>query len=173
MIRDTLLPEFDHEIANTRKVLERVPEDRPEFRPHDRSMTLARLAGHVAGLPYWGLLALTRNEVDLAPREPDDADADVQVMLGGVMTSRAGMLDAFDAIAAELRTRLTDVPDDLLLQKWTLKKGGHVLLTMPRLSVLRLLFLNHMIHHRAQLGVYLRLNDVPVPPLYGPTADEY
>lgn len=168
MIRDTLLPEFDHEMANTRRVLERVPEDRGDFQPHPKSMTLARLAGHLAGIPRWGTLALTRSEADLAPRDPDAPPA----LVDRPMAARTAMLEAFDAAVAEARAAIAEAADDLLMQKWTLRKGGHVVLTMPRVSVLRTLLLNHAIHHRAQLGVYLRLNDVAVPPLYGPTADE-
>lgn len=167
MLRDILLPELDHEMANTRKVLERVPEDRGDFQPHAKSMTMARLAGHLAGIPRWGVLALTREEVDLAPKDGAGAPPPLEAPAA----SRAAMLEAFDAAVRELRDRLAEVPDDLLMQPWTLKKGGQVVFTMPRLSVLRQLLLNHAIHHRAQLGVYLRLNDIPLPPIYGPTAD--
>lgn len=164
-ISQFLLPDFDHEMANTRKVLERVPDDRPDFTPHGRSMTLARLAGHLASLPRLGIAALTLDEFDIAP--PDSPP-----MAGEPMTSREALLEEFDARVSLLRSHLAAADDTTLMRKWTLCRGGHVLLSMPRVAVLRTLFLNHTIHHRAQLGVYLRLNDVAVPALYGPTADE-
>jgi uncharacterized damage-inducible protein DinB len=167
-IRDLLLPEFDHEMANTRRVLERVPEDRPDFRPHEKSMALGQLAGHLAAVPNWALFALARNEVDLAPRDGSPRPAELDP---APMTTRAALLESFDAATRNARTHMADVLDDVLMEKWTLRKGGHVVLAMPRLSVIRLLCLNHVIHHRAQLGVYLRLNDIPLPPIYGPTAD--
>lgn len=167
-IRDLLLPEFDHEVANTRRLLERVPEDRPDFRPHEKSMTLAQLAGHLAALPHWAIFALTRTELDLAPRDGSGKPPELDPP---PMTSRATLLEAFDSVTRDVRSRLTEILDDELMQKWTLRKGGHVVFTLPRISVIRLLCFNHAIHHRAQLGVYLRLNDVPLPPVYGPTAD--
>ncbi|MEO8484295.1 MAG: DinB family protein [Acidobacteriota bacterium] len=161
----SLLPEFDHEMANTRKVLERVPEDRPDYRPHPKSMTIARLAGHLTDIPWWAVTTLTRDEYDMQP-------------VGGstreryMMTTREALLTRFDAEVAAARAALAATSDAALMQPWTLKHGGHTIFSMPRASALRSFVLNHNVHHRAQLGVYLRLNDVAVPSIYGPSADE-
>ena len=164
-LSQSLLPEFDHEMANTRKTLERVPEGVPDFTPHARSMTLARLAGHVADIPRWAILGLDRREFDMEPvDQPTPVPAD--------MTSRPALLADFDGKVAGARALLVAATDDVMLQMWTLKKGGHTILSMPRVTVLRTFVLNHIIHHRAQLGVYLRLNNIAVPSLYGPSADE-
>lgn len=160
-----LLPEFDHEMASTRRVLERVPDDRPDYRPHHKSMTIARLAGHLTDIPWWAVAALTRKDYDMQP--PGGAARERYVM-----TTRDALLARFDAEVAAARAALVAASDAELDQPWTLKRDGHVLFTMPRASVLRSFVLNHTIHHRAQLGVYLRLNDVPVPSIYGPSADE-
>lgn len=160
-ISQSMLPEFDHEMANTRKVLERVPEDRIAYSPHEKSMPLGRLAAHLAQTPVWGAIALTGDEFDLTPEF-----ANVQ------MTTRAALLEAFDRNSAEARASLAQTDDAAMMKMWTFKKGGHTVLSMPKVAVIRTFMMNHMIHHRGQLGVYLRLNNVPVPGLYGPSADE-
>jgi uncharacterized damage-inducible protein DinB len=162
-ISQSLLPEFDMEMANTRKTLERVPEDRPDFRPHPKSMALSRLAAHVAEIPTWAVRALTSDEFDVATRKPQDTF---------VMTSREGVLAHFDGEMAKARAALTAVSDADLMKIWTLKHGDRTIIAMPKVAVLRGFVMNHMIHHRAQLGVYLRMNDLPVPSIYGPSADE-
>ena len=164
-ISQSLLPEFDVEIANTRKTLERVPEGNPDFRPHPKSMTLARLAGHVAEIPMWGLMTLGQDELDMNP-------------VGGsqyapyVMNSRKDALAKFDENVKKTRDMLASTTDEAMMKTWTLKNGGRTVLAMPRVAVMRSFVMNHMVHHRAQLGVYLRMNDVPVPSIYGPSADE-
>jgi uncharacterized damage-inducible protein DinB len=161
----SLLPEFDHEMAGTRRTLERVPEDRLFWTPHDKSMTLGGLASHLANLPSWVGYTVERDSLDVAPvgqpplRQPP-------------MTSRPALLDHFDRHVAEGRALLAAAADERLLAPWTLLGGGQAYFTMPRIAVLRSFVMNHSIHHRAQLGVYLRLLDVPVPGLYGPSADE-
>ncbi len=162
-ISQSLLPEFDLEMANTRKTLERVPEDRPEFRPHPKSMALARLAAHVAEIPMWAVRALTSDEFDVASRTPRDTF---------IMTSREGVLARFDDERTRARAALTATGDAAMMKTWTLKHGDRTIIAMPKVAVLRGFVMNHMIHHRAQLGVYLRMNDVPVPSIYGPSADE-
>jgi uncharacterized damage-inducible protein DinB len=165
MISQSLLPEFDREMANLRKTLERVPEDKPDFAPHAKSMTLATLAAHLAEMPMWANMTLAQDEVDVAPP-------------GGpayqppVMTTRKDLLATFDEHLGKARTQLAGVSDEALMRPWTLKNGGREVLTMPKIAVLRSFVMNHMIHHRAQMGVYLRMNGVPVPALYGPSADE-
>ena len=164
-ISQGLLPEFDMEVASTRKTLERVPEGKPDFRPHPKSMTLARLAGHVAEIPMWAVETLGKSELDMNPPGGGAQQA-------YVMTTRAGALATFDGHVARARALLASASDETWMQTWTLKSGGKTILAMPRVAVMRSFVMNHMIHHRAQLGVYLRMNDVPLPSIYGPSADE-
>ena len=159
---DALLPEFDHEMTTTRKALERVPEDKLEWKPHARSFSLGALATHLANLPTWGTETLTRSEIDL-PAVPQPASA---------LTSKPDLIAAFDRNVAAARAAMTGKTDAELLAIWSLKRGGKTLFSMPKTAVLRSFVLSHIIHHRAQLGVYLRLLDGPVPATYGPTADE-
>ena len=164
-ISESLLPEFDREMANTRKSLERVPEDKPDWKPHPKSHTMRWLAGHVANLPAWAVMAIQRDSIDLAPPgapPPRTPEPD----------SCAALLEMFDKNAAEARAAIAGASDDHLLKTWTLLIGEREIFALPRVAVLRSSVMNHLIHHRAQLGVYLRLNDVPVPALYGPSADE-
>ena len=164
-IKEMLLPEFDQEMATTRKLLERVPENKPEWRPHAKSMTLARLAGHVSELPVWATMTLTQDSLDLnPPGGPSFAPA--------VMKSRQELLTSFDGNVKAAREALSGAQDQDFIKPWSLLKGGQTLFTMPKMAVLRSFVLSHTIHHRAQLGVYLRMNDIPLPPSYGPTADE-
>jgi len=164
-LADVLLPEFDQEMANTRKTLERVPEGKAEFKPHPKSMPLARLAGHVAELPLWGATTLTQDAFDFAP--PGGSQFQPTVM-----TSRAKLLEFFDDGVAKTRAALAAASDDAWQRPWSLLKGGQTIFTLPKLAVWRGFVMSHLIHHRAQLGVYLRLNNVPVPSIYGPSADE-
>ncbi len=163
-LRDALLPEFDHEMANTRKVLERVPDADASWRPHPKSWTLGDLGAHLANIPHWGVLALTQSEFDLSP--PGEA-APRRKFEGA-----AANLRDFDTKLSAARAALAMASDSDLMAPWTLKKTGKSMFTLPRLAILRSFVLNHMIHHRGQLTVYLRLRDVPLPNLYGPTADE-
>jgi uncharacterized damage-inducible protein DinB len=164
-ISQSMLPEFDVEFANTRKTLERVPENKPDFRPHPKSMPLARLAGHLAEIPMWASMALEHDELDMNP-------AGAAPQAGYVMSSRDEALARFDELTRKARALLAQTTDDAMMRTWTLKNGGHPVLAMPKVAVLRSFVMNHMVHHRAQLGVYLRMNDVPVPSIYGPSADE-
>jgi len=163
-LQQTLLQELDSEMANTRKTLERVPE-KFDWAPHPKSMPMGRLAQHLAELPQWAEETIQKDELDLAPPgAPPPQPA--------VLKSRKEILDAFEKNLGRARAALTSTNDDHLMKPWTLKMGGKTLLTMPRATVLRNFVFNHNVHHRAQLGVYLRLNDVPVPSIYGPSADE-
>lgn len=161
-IADALLPEFDHEMTTTRKVLERVPEDKLDWKPHARSFSIGVLASHVASLPTWAVETLTRSEIDLGPDQRPPA----------VLPSRRELLATFDASAAAARAALAGRTDAELMAMWSLKRSGRTLFSMPKAAVLRSFVLNHLIHHRGQLTVYLRLLDVPVPSIYGPSADE-
>jgi uncharacterized damage-inducible protein DinB len=158
---DSLLPEFDHEISITRKVLERVPEDRLAWKPHAKSYAAGQLAQHLATIPYWGTMTMSEAEIDLAlfpPPAPLQTLGDILVL--------------FDRNAASARAALAGKSDAELKAQWSLKRDGHVIFSMPKHSVWRSFVISHLIHHRAQLGVYLRLLDVPVPSTYGPSADE-
>ncbi|MFB3776732.1 MAG: DinB family protein [Bryobacteraceae bacterium] len=164
-LRDALLPEFDQEMATARKHLERVPEDRFDWRPHAKSGTMGWLAGHIAEIPQWAVEGIKKDSVDLAP-------GGVQMAPPAVPADRTELLAMFDKNVAAARAAIAEAEDNHLYQNWSLLMNGKLILTMPRIGVLRSFVLNHMIHHRAQLGVYLRLNDVPVPSTYGPSADE-
>jgi uncharacterized damage-inducible protein DinB len=164
-ISQALLPEFDMEMASTRKTLERVPEDKPDFAPHAKSMPLARLASHVAEIPVWGVMTLAQDEFDMNP--PGG-----QAYRTTAMTSRKALLDMFDEQVKKARAALASMSDEAMMKPWTLKNGGQTIMSMPRVAVMRSFVMNHMIHHRAQLGVYLRMNGAPVPSIYGPSADE-
>ena len=163
-ITDALLPEFDHEMGTTRRLLERVPEQDLAWQPHEKSMTLGRLAGHLANIPTWSGPILDQSVFDL----PDAADDPRP----GPPTSRAALLREFDAKAAAARASIARRTDQELTAPWTLRKDGREIFTMPRVSALRSFVMNHSIHHRGQLSVYLRLRNVPLPSMYGPTADE-
>jgi uncharacterized damage-inducible protein DinB len=160
--RDAFLVEFDHEMAATRRVLERVPDDAFGWTPHARSFSMGGLASHLAQLPHWGTQILEAEFYDVAGATGRSAPK----------ASRAEVLDTFDRHVAEVRRALANGSDAELSALWTLKRGTHVVLTMPRIAALRRFLMHHVIHHRGQLTVYLRLREVPVPPLYGPTADE-
>ncbi len=164
-IAQMMLPEFDQEMATTRKMLECVPEGAGDWRPHAKSMSLARLAGHVAELPGWGVVTLEQTELDFAP----PGKPAYQPTL---FTTRAEILKLFDDGVKACRAAIAKASDADLQVPWTLKRTGKTLMSMPRLAVLRSMVLNHIIHHRAQLGVFLRLNDVAIPGSYGPSADE-
>ncbi len=164
VISQSLLSEFDMEMANTRRVLERVPEGQLAYRPHAKSFTLARLAGHVAEMPMWAVMTLAQDELELRPSGPSYS--------AHVLETKAETVNFFDEQLRQARALLESATDETMMRTWTLKDQGQTLLSMPKVAVFRSFVMNHMIHHRAQLGVYLRMNDVPVPGLYGPSADE-
>ena len=164
-IAQSLLPEFDQEMANTRKTLERIPEEKLAWKPHEKSMTLGRLAGHLAEMPGWAVMGLLRDSLDLAPPGQPPAEA-------AVAKSRKDVLDLFDKNMKDARAAIVESSDEHFMKSWSLLMGGKTLMTLPRTAVVRSFVINHMIHHRAQLGVYLRLNNIPVPSIYGPSADE-
>jgi len=160
-MKDGLLAEFDHEMGATRRMLDRVPDDRLAWKPHDRSMAFGELATHLANLSTWGATILKEASFDLADAPPNLT----------ARSSRADILAFFDGNSSATRA-LMDKSDAEYLAPWSLKRGGHELFALPRISAFRSFVINHTIHHRGQLSVYLRLNDIPVPPMYGPTADE-
>lgn len=163
-IADLLLPEFDLEIATTRRVLERVPSDKGTWKPHPRSFPMGHLAQLVARMPGWATMMMTRTELDIAP-----VDGPTR---GYSFETTETLLEEFDRGAAEGRAAIAAATDEDFQVEWTLKAAGHAVDVKPRYLMLRTSMLNHLVHHRAQLGVYLRLVEVPVPSMYGPTADE-
>ena len=163
-IKDALLPEYDHEMATTRRLLERVPEQQFAWKPHEKSMSLGQLAGHIANLPFWAGPILSAESFDL-----DDLPPDTGTRLA---VSRDALVREFDEKVAATRKLIAAAADPEMLVRWTLKRGGAEMFSMPRIAALRAFVMNHSIHHRGQLSVYLRLQDVPLPSMYGPTADE-
>jgi len=161
-VKDTLLPEFDQEMAATRLVLTRVPEASFGWRPHERSHALGGLVTHLAQIPHWGCAILTHDGHDLAS---DGAPVTP-------LSTLADVLGRFDRHVSEVRLALLDMVDAQLQAPWALRRGGHLILSMPKIAALRRFVLHHTIHHRGQLTMYLRLQGVPLPPLYGPSADE-
>jgi len=160
-IAQSLLPEFDHEMQSTRKLLECVPDGKFSFKPHEKSMTLGHLASHVAQIPEYVISTIRLERLDFTGSEkPFEA------------TTRKELLDAFDAKSAEARSALSGATDEDLAKIWTLTFKGQQIFSMPRAAVLRSMCMNHLYHHRGQLGVYLRMNNVAIPGMYGPSADE-
>lgn len=156
------VPEFDEEMQNTRKMLERVPEDKLDYKPHEKSMSLGRLASHVAELPGWAVNVIDKEVLDMQPGEFKPV----------IAKSRKELLEMFDKSVAEARKRIVGASEEDLQKTWTFKFGGNPVFSAPRARILRTTMLNHIIHHRAQLSVYLRLNNVELPGMYGPSADE-
>jgi len=160
-IAQSLLPEFDHEMANTRKTLERIPEDKLDYKPDPKSMSMGVLASHIAEMVGWLPAMMQGPSLDIPP--------DFKPFLA---TSHKQLVNQFDQNIAASRAALAAAGDQALMQEWSLKFSGNTMFTMPRIAVFRTMIMNHVIHHRAQLTVYYRLNGVPVPALYGPSADE-
>ncbi|MFY9226818.1 MAG: DinB family protein [Blastocatellia bacterium] len=164
-ISDTLLPEFDHEMVGTRKSLERVPADKFDWKPHEKSMSMIDLASHLANIPSWMGISVNQDSFDVAPKDGE-----------GFQTPKAGsvaeLLEIFDKNVASAREVLASASNETLMGMWTFLNAGQTVFAMPKVAVVRSFILNHNVHHRAQLGVYLRLNDVAVPSIYGPSADE-
>jgi len=163
-LRDALLPELEIELATTRTLLALVPEEKTSFRPHAKSWTLGELALHLANLLTWLPMTVKGTELDLDP--PGGPK-----LVPPRFESAAATLRTFDANAQAARGALAGASDADLRVPWTLKKGGIAVFTMPRVACVRSFVMNHLIHHRGQLTVYLRLVDVPLPPVYGPTSD--
>ncbi len=165
MISQSVLPEFDNEMANTRKVLERLTDAIATWKPHPKSFAAGDLGLHIANLVGWTSVTLGQTELDMNPpggpawKSPpyESAKRTLEVFDGEVVKARAALASASDADFAV---------------HWTLKSGGNAIFTMPRVAVIRIFVMNHVIHHRAQLTVYLRMKDIPVPSIYGPSADE-
>jgi uncharacterized damage-inducible protein DinB len=160
-LADALVPEFDHEMVTTRKLLERVPEDKFDWKPHAKSMTLGGLATHVANIVWWGEVTLDKPEFNAEGQQ-----------VAAPAASRAELLETFDKNVKTTRASLAAKSDAELMAPWSLKNGKQTFFTMPKAVVWRSFVMNHLVHHRAQLSVYLRMHDVPLPAMYGPSADE-
>lgn len=161
-LNEPLVAELQHEAKTTRKMLERLPQESFAWKPHEKSMTLGRLAGHIAELPSMIIPALTQDELDFGsgdykPFEPTDVSS---------------LLEKFDKNVADAVELLKTQSDEQLGETWRMRNGEQIFFEMPRSSVIRSMSLNHFIHHRGQLSVYLRLLNIPLPSVYGPTADE-
>jgi len=161
-IAEILLLDFDSEIDGTRRTLERIPENDPQWKPAEKSMAIGRLALHAARLPEFCTYILTTPELDMTK----------QKFAPFVFESRAHLLSELERTATEAKSHLAASSDEELRKEWQLSFGDRILVKAPRMVVYRTMFLNHLVHHRAQLGVYLRLNNIAVPAIYGPSADE-
>jgi len=160
-IIDSIAAEFDHEAGLSRRLLERVPEEKFDWKPHEKSMTMGRLSSHVAEVPQWLAVVMELDVFELDPAQKSFNTA-----------SRSELLESFDDSVKAAKEKMKGVSDEKMMGIWEMKAGGKTIVKMPRVAVLRSFILNHMIHHRGQLSVYLRLNDIPVPSIYGPSADE-
>lgn len=163
MIAQRLLPEWDLEMTTTRKLLERVPTDRFDWKPHDKSYSLGQLALHVAEIPSYASAYLAGPELNFVPN-PN--------YLKVLPADTAGLLEKFDGNVAAARAAIEQASDDDYMAEWTFRSGDHIIFTVPRIGAHRGFVMNHLIHHRGQLSVYLRLLEIPVPGIYGPSADE-
>lgn len=161
-IAAALIGELQQEAATTRKCLERIPAEKFDYKPHEKSMTMGRLASHVAEMLGWAKETVEKSEMDFAtadykPYEPQTTEELVAFL---------------DKMVVESVEALKNTSDEAMMENWTLRNGEQIYFTMPRIQVLRGMVFNHIVHHRGQLSVYMRLNDIPVPALYGPSADE-
>jgi uncharacterized damage-inducible protein DinB len=161
---DPMLMEFDRECSTTRKILSRVPADKLTWKPHAKSMSLGQLANHVASLPHWIGGSLLPGEFDMAKGGGDSSPKEP--------ASVEGLMKTFEDSVAAAKAAMAQLDDARAMGSWTFRNGDKVIMEMPRIALVRTILLNHSIHHRGQLSVYLRLLDVPVPSIYGPSADE-
>jgi len=161
---DFFLAQLEAEAVRTRRALERVPDNLDDWKPHDKSFPMGALAQHLSNIPGWTTVTIQQDQFDVAPEgTPTKAEP---------LGSMAEILNVFDENVAKARAAIAGASDEQMFQTWTLLSGGKPIFSLPRIGCLRGFVMNHMIHHRAQLGVYLRLNDIPVPSIYGPSADE-
>ena len=164
-ISQALLPEFDQEVATTRKVVDRLPEDKYGWKPHDTCMTAGRLASHIAEMGMWGSMTMNTEVFDFAP-------GGVNAFPPANFATHGELMAAFDKAMADTRVALAAASDADFMKMWTLQNNGQTLMTLPKIAVIRAFVMNHIIHHRGQLSVFLRILGVPVPSIYGPSADE-
>lgn len=164
-IAQALMPEYEHEMAGVRRVLERIPDEKFGWKAHDKSNTIGWLASHLANIPHWATLTFEGDEWDLHPPGGEMYQAPV-------FDNTAAVLESFDENVAASKARILSADDAQFAKEWKLLKQGETVMAMPKAAVIRTWVLNHSIHHRGIMTVYLRLNDLPVPGLYGPSGDE-
>lgn len=164
-ISDALLPELDQELATTRKCLARIPDDKLSYKPHPKSFAMDTLAVHIATMLGWGVTTIQSDSFDYAPEGGEP-------YVPPVVKNNAELLALFDKGAADFRAALAGAENDAMMKPWSLLGAGKPMFTMPRIAVIRGMIMNHIVHHRGQLSVYLRMCDIPVPAIYGPSADE-
>jgi uncharacterized damage-inducible protein DinB len=160
---DALLPEFDREMGLTRRVLDRVPDAQFAWSPHPTSVTLGRLAEHLAELPLWASITMTQSSLEMTTPRPDGYQSPA---------TRQAVLAMMDVNIAKARLELVGKTDAEFMAPWTLRAGGKEVFTMPKAAVMRNFVLNHIVHHRGQMTVYLRMLGVAIPSIYGPSGDE-
>jgi len=163
-IAEILLLDYDQEVSNTRRTLERIPEDKPDWAPHTKSFKMGKLSMHCATIPLFGSYILEDDGMDMANSKREHADL--------TFTTTAAAVAALDENAAKCRAAIAAASDEHFLKPWKFSFGEHVISHLPRAATFRMMCFDHLIHHTSQLGVYLRLLDIPVPALYGPSADE-
>jgi uncharacterized damage-inducible protein DinB len=161
-IAAAFIAELEQEAATARKCLERIPPEKFEYKPHEKSMTMGRLASHIAEMFGWTPATLQQPEIDFAKMDYKPYDP----------PTTADLLDFFDKHVAEAVETLKNTDDTVFIENWTMRNGETIYFTLPKVAVMRSFVMNHIVHHRGQLSVYLRLNDIPVPSIYGPSADE-
>lgn len=162
MMASALIAEMEQEASVARACLERIPAEKFDWKPHEKSMAFGRLAVHIAEMFNWTAATLQQSELDFAkfdykPLEP---------------AATSELVEFLDKNVAEAIDVLRNTTDDVFMEDWTMRNGETVYMTMPKIAVMRSFVMNHIVHHRGQLSVYLRLNDIPVPSIYGPSADE-
>lgn len=162
---ESLIMQYDQIAKNARKTIERVPDDKFGWKPHEKSSSMGDLAAHIANLQTWINMSLDVDEFDMNPVNGESIKSPK-------VTNQKELIELFDKSFESAKKCLENTPDEKLDDNWSLMNQGQVLFTMPKISVVHNFVLHHLIHHNAQLGVYLRLNDIPVPALYGPSADE-
>jgi len=164
-IAQSMLMEFDHEMAQTRKTLERVPDNLFGWRPHEKSFTMGELASHIQSIVEWGVDVLIKDSYDVRPE-------DVEAHKAKAPKTQADLVASFDTHRENLRATLEKTSDESFMKPWSFSVSGKNVFTLPRVAIMRGMIMNHLIHHRGQLTMYFRLNNIPVPALYGPSADE-
>jgi uncharacterized damage-inducible protein DinB len=160
-LSEMLLPELDQEMANTRKIVDCVPEDKFAWKPHEKSMALGRLASHLAEMPQWASSIVNQDKLEMTPGQKPF-----------IAATKAELMGALDKNVADARAAIAGASDEHLGKIWTFIYAGHTIFALPRTAALRSMVMSHLIHHRGQLSVYLRLNDVAIPGMYGPSADD-
>lgn len=161
-LNQAFMMELEHEAGSTKKLLDRIPEEKFDWKPHDKSMSMIQLAAHIAEMPAWLMMTVTTDELDFATTPYQRPN----------FTTKQELLEFFDKNVKEAQETLKNTDDTKMMETWTMRNGEQIFMQLPRITVLRSSVFNHLYHHRGQLSVYLRMNEAPVPGMYGPSADE-